>query len=122
VITGSTNFVARIATIIATSGAAKTTEEFFQTDSRKVKQKAAGTATVAANIITRIAVGQRIARIAVGDAGATQTDEPERIQLTKTELRSATDVSTRIAIANDIARIAIVGTTGITTVRGKQTA
>jgi hypothetical protein len=141
------NFIARIADVIATGGATKPTEQFLQTDPRKVKQMTSGTATdialttwvatIAARIawsatiaarITRTAVCvARIAGTAIRTAAAIQTEAFE--QTSKIELRSATNIAsvTWTAVvcivawrAIGIARIA--RTAGSAVVRGKQTA
>jgi hypothetical protein len=58
------NLIARIATVIATGGATKSTEQFLQTDPREVKQVTSGSATEVASIARFAAVAARIAGFA----------------------------------------------------------
>jgi len=117
-ITG-TNFVARIATAFITTP--ESAEESLQADSRKVEQMTSRTATVVAEIATRVAVCRIVARTAVtfADFVARTTTSivatPIRTeifeQIPESEFRCTTTViatvTTRITVCRNIARTAV---------------
>jgi len=125
-ITGRTNYVARIATVIASSDS---TEQSLQTESREVEQMTTRTAIGIAKVAARIAVGNDIARSAVTDhiariativatAFVALEQVPERPELWRD---TTVDIAARIAIGDDITRIAVVDNIAwVTRVRSKQ--
>jgi hypothetical protein len=122
-------FIARIAqAAIAATSRAESAEQFAKAKTRQVKQTTAGTARVAANIVTGTAnivtgtaIADHIARTTVASATAIQTKsteesaerEPGRATISGTARVTIADNITRTAIADHIARAACL--------RGKQT-
>jgi len=128
-IAGRTNYVARIAAIIAS---ANSTEQSLQTESGEVEQMTTGTAVGIAQVAARIAIGNDIARttVAVADliariativATAVETFE-QTTERSELRCHTTVDIAARIAIGDDITRIAVVDNIARgACMRGKQT-
>jgi len=112
-IAGRTNYIARIATVIASS---ESTEQSLQAESREVEQMTTGTAIGIAQVAARIAIANNVTRTAIADFIAriatvvvTTTVETFEQVSERSELRrdATVDIAAWIAIGDDIAWIAV---------------
>jgi len=104
------NFVAGTAGTIIAFARAESVEQSRQVDPRQINQVTTGTAVIiAAGNIARTAIGDDIARTAIGGASTTKTDVSERIQVPKRKLARSAEInfSARIAVDYAIAWTAV---------------